>query len=328
MKPLKARCSQVRGVSWHPDGELLATASDDGTALIYDVAKNAQVAKLKHPNDVNSVSWSPVGGLLVTASDDGKLRIFDSEGQAVRSLTAYPSAIRSVAWHPDGSQLLTTGASENAKVWIDESLVVESDPEPEPGPEPGKPVKTDVKEDWGLAGAITLEEFSVTVARYSPDGSLIVAASESGPIVGIDSESLEEVFRVDSHGLSLYPLSLAWAPEGDRFVVGDSNGVVAVFDSAGELLQRAEVGLSGVRSIAVSHDGAEIAVGLNEGTVIILSEDLEEFGSMDGHSDWVSASLCCTTRLHCLSAEHHQRGHPLSRPDRPFSSLFLLKFLV
>ena len=73
--PATARC----GVAFSPDGTLLATASNDHTARIWDTATGTTRTTLTgHTGPVNGVAFSPDGTLLATAAGDGTARIWDT----------------------------------------------------------------------------------------------------------------------------------------------------------------------------------------------------------------------------------------------------------
>jgi WD40 repeat protein len=62
-------------MAFSPDGTLLATAADDNTARIWDLATGATRTTLQsHTLYVNSMAFSPDGTLLATAGD-GAARI-------------------------------------------------------------------------------------------------------------------------------------------------------------------------------------------------------------------------------------------------------------
>jgi WD40 repeat protein len=68
----------VCGVAFSPDGRLLATASADGTARLWDPATGQHQRTLTgHTNAVLGVAFSPDGRLLATAGDDGTMRLWD-----------------------------------------------------------------------------------------------------------------------------------------------------------------------------------------------------------------------------------------------------------
>ena len=68
----------VCGVAFSPDGRLLATASADGTARLWDPATGEHLRTLTgHTSRVCGVAFSPDGRLLATASVDNTARLWD-----------------------------------------------------------------------------------------------------------------------------------------------------------------------------------------------------------------------------------------------------------
>ena len=69
----------MTAVAFSPDGNTLATASDDGTARLWDVATHRQIGTPLTADDsnVNAVAFSPDGNTLATGGDDGTARLWD-----------------------------------------------------------------------------------------------------------------------------------------------------------------------------------------------------------------------------------------------------------
>jgi WD40 repeat protein len=69
----------VTAVAFSPDGKLLATASDDGTARLWDPGTGQSVGQplTRHTGAVYSVAFSPEGKLLATGSADNTARLWD-----------------------------------------------------------------------------------------------------------------------------------------------------------------------------------------------------------------------------------------------------------
>ena len=109
----------VVGVAFSPDGTLVATAADDGTARIWDTTTGAHRSTLTgHNSRVTAVAFSPDGTLLATAADDRTARTWDTTTGANRStLTGHNSRMTAVAFSPDGTLLATAANDRTARTW-------------------------------------------------------------------------------------------------------------------------------------------------------------------------------------------------------------------
>ncbi len=92
-----------------PDGTRIVTASQDGTACIWDSATSEQVLpECRHEAAVNWVEFSPDGRLVATGSDDKTARLWDVvTGHAVREPMTHAEGIMEVCFGVDGRTLMT-----------------------------------------------------------------------------------------------------------------------------------------------------------------------------------------------------------------------------
>jgi hypothetical protein len=118
-RTLAGHTSAIAGVAFSPDGRLLATASSDRTARVWDPATGDCLRTLTgHTDSPIGVAFSPDGRLLATASHDRTARVWDpATGEHLRTLAGHTSAVYGVAFSPDGRLLATASWDETTRVW-------------------------------------------------------------------------------------------------------------------------------------------------------------------------------------------------------------------
>lgn len=103
---LAGHAGYVLSVAFSPVRDILATASWDGTAKIWDAASGRELFTLKgHAAPLTSVSFSRDGQFVATGSRDKTARVWSSNtGKEIANL-ASPGPVWQVAFSPDGAML-------------------------------------------------------------------------------------------------------------------------------------------------------------------------------------------------------------------------------
>jgi WD40 repeat protein len=100
----------VSAAAYSPDGKRIATASNDGTAKVWDVETGGELVTLTgHTNWVENIAFSPNGVLLATGSTDKTVKVWDTlTGQELLTLVGHTGSISQIAFSPDGTHLATS----------------------------------------------------------------------------------------------------------------------------------------------------------------------------------------------------------------------------
>jgi len=79
LSTMQGHSNKVTSANFSPDGALLATSSEDGTAMLWEASTGKLLSILNgHKGDVRWAEFSPDGTRLVTASDDRRALLWDT----------------------------------------------------------------------------------------------------------------------------------------------------------------------------------------------------------------------------------------------------------
>jgi len=235
---LNNHSSNVLSLAFSPDGQLLASGSNDGTIVIQNPQERKVLQTASVQGAVTAVAFSHDGKLLCSGFADGKIEIWAlTTKTALYTLSGNGSTVTSVAFSHDGQSLASS--SENGAV-----------------------------QSWNVRTGEILRTFegdttAVRAVVFRSDGQLLAARLENSTIKLINLQTGEVLSTLESQSTAVS--AMAFSPDVYLFASGSEDGVIQVWRTlTGEPLNALTETNTPVRSLAVCADGYLAAVSDND----------------------------------------------------------------
>ncbi|MEW5860520.1 MAG: serine/threonine-protein kinase [Cyanobacteriota bacterium] len=244
VQTLTGHSDVVTSIAFSPDGQLLASGSNDETIKLWQPITGKEIRTLTgHSDWVNSVAFSSDGQILASGSKDMTIKLWQPiTGKEIRTLKGHSFPVNSVAFSPDG-QLLASGSWDNTtKLWQTVT---------------GKEIRT-------LKG----HSFPVNSVAFSPDGQLLASGSWDKTIKIWQTVTGKQTRTLKGH--SDWVRSVAFSPDGQLLASGSWDNTIKLWQTVtGKEIRTLKGHSLPVRSVAFSPDGQLLASGSGDKTIKI-----------------------------------------------------------
>lgn len=189
----------IYSVAVSPDGMLLATASEDGTAAIRSLAdRDAVVHTLPHGRRATCVRFAADGRTLYTAGERHRASAWDvTTGQPIRHFVGHEGAVTWLAVSADGKRLATASTDGTVGIW-----------------QAG---------DGRLLQRLVAYGAGLSNVAFTPDAMRVAAVSEDGATHLWDATTGRPLPIL--RGLADHARALAFAPDGAVLAIGGDTTV-------------------------------------------------------------------------------------------------------
>ncbi|KAJ1731385.1 U3 small nucleolar RNA-associated protein [Coemansia biformis] len=115
----QAHDKDINSICIAPDNKVFATASQDRTAKLWDVATGKPLGTLSgHRRGVWSVAFSPADRVAVTASGDRTIKLWSlSDNACLKTFEGHTNSVLCAEFLSAGTQLVSTGSDGLVKLW-------------------------------------------------------------------------------------------------------------------------------------------------------------------------------------------------------------------
>lgn len=326
IKEIVGHKDDITHLKFSSNGQLLASASDDGLVKLWQVSNSKLINSYFHQVPVNRLSLSDDNQLLATSTIDGKISIWHQDGLLQQTLRGHTGEIIDVEFkplnlpvdpncqsetcfeEPTTRQLYTlasTGVDKTVRLWqISNDFsnnaggvysVAVSPTSPNifaAGGWNGK-IKLWLKNDGGtqqLLKTLPGHKQTITQVKFSPDGKLIASASWDKTIKIWDAKNGELIDTLQHHQSGIN--SIAFSPNSKLLAAASEDKTISIWQLNGnqaQLLQTLPGHQDSVKSITFSPDGKLIASGSYDKTIKLWDLKGNLLNTLEGHKLAITA---------------------------------------
>ena len=262
----------------------MITASEDGTARIWDAHTGRALAILKgHAGSVRCAKFDATGRKIVTASTDGSARLWDTQsGEELAVLSGHEDTVWAAEFSPDGTYVATASQDFSVCLWDAET---------------GRQIAVPWRPPRDMKSA-----------AFSPDEKRVVTASVDGAVRVWDASNGREMLKLNV--VDREPIK-AWFNENGTQVLALSQAVNAEINAYSGIVSPPTLGVWSAETgepltvsddefraleeralaDAVSRDGRRLVVASRGAHAILVDRNTDQSVQLVGHTEPIESQL-------------------------------------
>ncbi|MCT7972330.1 nSTAND1 domain-containing NTPase [Laspinema olomoucense] len=266
---LEEHGAEVWSVAFSPDGQLLASGSNDTQVLLWNrngslhkklVDYSLDATGVSHASEVTSVAFSNDGHFIASTSKDRTVKLWKRDGSLYKTLNGHTDSIYSASFSPDSQFLATASHDHTVKLWR--------------------------VSDGSLVRTFKGHTDSVNWVMFSPDGQTLASASDDKTVkLWTRDGTVRKTLRVHTDWVT----ALAFSPDGRYLVSSGVDHTISVTDLEEDRTQTWKAHDDIVFSLSFSPDGRWFASAGDDNAIKIWKLDGTPIKTLKGHSGRVTS---------------------------------------
>lgn len=240
--PLK-HSNIIRSLAFSPDGQKIASSSDDEKVRIWQLNNGECCQVLSHDNVVSAVAFNPTNQTLACGDENRMVRIWDYQGNSLQSWQGYSRIIRAIAISPDGKTIVSGHDDHTVRLW--------NHNQKEP--------------------LTTLEQHThrVFAVAFSPDKKMFASGGSDKTVRLWNINNAQQLEKLEA-GNNNWIFSIAFSPDSQMVAGVGTDYTVKIWNVKNYQLQKLLQGhTSLIWSVAFSPDGKCLATASEDTTIKI-----------------------------------------------------------
>lgn len=242
---LEGHTGSVTSIKFSPDGQLIASVSEDKTAKIWKIDGTLLATLNTQTGSITSVRFSPDSQLIASTGKDKMVRLWKTDGTLLITLKAHTGTTTSVSFSPDGKTLASAGEDREVKLW---------------------------KLDGTLLRTIKGHISAIINVSFSPDGKLLASVDKNGLVKLWNSED-KQIASIENYGAA----DISFRADSQMLILNNRNGLTKFYSLDGTLVKTVSPYNSGWSSnnLTVTLDGRLIIFdsSYNVGLLFVRNSD-------------------------------------------------------
>jgi len=218
------------GIAFSPSGELLASASTNKTACLWEIKTGIRSCKMKHGGAIRGITFNRDGSYIATRSDDKTVRLWDADsGKELQIFTGHQERVAGLSFSTDGQYVISSSEDQTLRIWdIDSGITLRV-----------------LQGHKGMVHGITIH------------GDNIFSAGYEGTVIRWNA-ALPFQQEVDLPGAAI---SSAIAPNGKSVAIGFENGTLRLYSlpKADLLWEQEKAHTNRIQHLTFNSDGTLLA---------------------------------------------------------------------